>query len=118
MKKINLNADWTFWPKGQEEQAQTVDLPHDAMIHRERIKKLKNGSYTGFYPSGDYVYRKTLFGAEEYRDQSLILEFGLGKPEDKIILVSLVGIFGYIFPNSEFKIVLALISEHIIVVKL
>ena len=88
MKKINLNADWTFWPKGQEEQAQTVDLPHDAMIHRERIKKLKNGSYTGFYPSGDYVYRKTRFGAEEYRDQSLILEF------EGVYMYSTVGLNG------------------------
>ena len=75
MKKINLNADWTYWPKGEKQNAQKIHLPHDAMIHRKRIKKLKNGSYTGFYPSGDYVYQKILFGAEEYRDQSLILEF-------------------------------------------
>lgn len=75
MKKHYLNSDWEYWPKGQERLAQRIDLPHDAMIHRKRIKKLKNGSYTGFYPSGDYVYRKKLFGAREYRDQSLILEF-------------------------------------------
>lgn len=75
MKKINLNADWTYWPKSGEQNAQKIHLPHDAMIHRQRIKKLKNGSYTGFYPSGDYMYQKTLFGAEAYRDQCLILEF-------------------------------------------
>ena len=75
MKKINLNAAWEYWPKGHEEQSLKIDLPHDAMIHRERIHKLKNGSYTGFYPSGDYVYKKLLYGEEEYRDQSLILEF-------------------------------------------
>lgn len=75
MKKINLNADWEYWPKGREHETQSIDLPHDAMIHRKRIQKLKNGSYTGFYPSGDYVYKKALFGAEEYRNRSLILEF-------------------------------------------
>lgn len=75
MEKLNLNADWEYWPKGQEGQKRKIDLPHDAMIHRERIHKLKNGSYTGFYPSGDYVYKKLLFGSEDYRGRCLILEF-------------------------------------------
>ena len=36
MKKINLNSEWTYWPKGQEQKAQSIDLPHDAMIHRKK----------------------------------------------------------------------------------
>ena len=75
MKKISLNQGWTFWKKGKEDQAENVNLPHDAMIHRERVRKLKNGSYTGFYPSGDYVYRKVIFGEESLSDQTIILEF-------------------------------------------
>ena len=75
MRKENLDQGWLYWLEGKEGEAKMVDLPHDAMIHRERIPKLKNGSYTGFYPSGNYVYVKRIQGKAEYQDKKLLLEF-------------------------------------------
>ena len=74
MEKINLNSNWEYCLKGTENWIK-ANLPHDAMIHRERIKKLKNGSYTGFYPSGDYTYIRKIYGDAAYEGKSLILEF-------------------------------------------
>lgn len=66
MKRINFNADWIFYKSTKKENAKSVHLPHDAMREQARVKDLKNGSYTGFFPSGDYYYEKTFYGEDAY----------------------------------------------------
>ena len=75
MKKISFDLDWLFWQDGQETQKTAISLPHDAMLHRDRIPKLKNGSYTGYFPSGDYWYEKQFVADKSWKDRSVILEF-------------------------------------------
>lgn len=80
-----------------------IDLPHDAMIHRKRIKKLQNGSYTGFYPSGDYTYVKKLYGAAEYEGKALILEFE-GIYMDSSVFLNGERMGGHIYGYSNFYV--------------
>ncbi len=75
MEKINFNAGWTHYREGYETKAVIVNLPHDAMIYEDRIPKLKDGSFTGFFPSADYYYVKNLFGDEGFENKTIILEF-------------------------------------------
>lgn len=75
MRRVSVNAAWTYAKHGQAAPATVVNLPHDAMQAEERIPRLKNGSFTGFYPGGDYVYTKTLFGEEAYAAKTVMLEF-------------------------------------------
>lgn len=103
MKKENLNLGWVYWPKGDEESAAKVDLPHDAMIHRRRITRLKNGSYTGFYPSGDYVYTRNLFGKEQYAGKKLVLEFE-GVYMDSTVSVNGEVLGGHVYGYSNFYV--------------
>ena len=97
MKRTAWNDDWLFWQDKTENKVK-VDLPHDAMRSRTRIPRLKNGALTGFFPSGDYWYEKTLFGGEEYRDQTVMLEFqGIYMDSSVYLNDELVGgrVYGY-----------------------
>ena len=109
MRKENLNFGWTYWLKGEESSAKAVDLPHDAMIHRRRIPKLKNGSYTGFYPSGDYVYTRNLFGEERYAGKKLVLEFE-GVYMDSNVSVNGEILGGHVYGYSHFYVD---VTDHI-----
>lgn len=102
MKKINLNQDWEYCLKG-EKSITKVELPHDAMIHRERIKKLKNGSYTGFYPSGDYTYFKKIYGESAYEGKTLILEFE-GVYMDSTVYLNDKKVGGHVYGYSNFYV--------------
>ena len=53
----DINQGWLFWEEGQP--AQTVMLPHDAMIHTQRSADVPRGSSTGFYRGGKFHYEKT-----------------------------------------------------------
>lgn len=64
MEKINFNAGWTHYREGSENQEVIVNLPHDAMIYEDRVRKLKDGALTGFFPSADDYYFKNLFSDE------------------------------------------------------
>ena len=67
MEVQNFDADWQFMKVGNSSitamfsapgATKTIQLPHDAMIHEERIENTPNGAQTGFYPGGQYVYVK------------------------------------------------------------
>ena len=75
MKYQNWNEGWKFVEPGHPQDGQTLHLPHDAMIGRARIPRLKNGSLTGYYPSGDSDYYKTFYGSTEWADKTVIVEF-------------------------------------------
>jgi len=59
MKKEKWNTGWRFWKDGHEDEAVSVQLPHDAMQTEERIPDMENGASSGFYPGGKYYYQKT-----------------------------------------------------------
>lgn len=75
MKITSFNQNWKFYNDMRGTDEQMVNLPHDAMLTEERLANGKTGAAGGFFPGGRYVYRKNLFGAEEYRDKSIYLEF-------------------------------------------
>lgn len=84
MKKQKWNQNWKF-SKGSSSpildmfvgaaEMETVDLPHDAMIYESCIPDTPNGAQTGFFPGGEYVYAKTLYAPEDWREKSIVLEF-------------------------------------------
>lgn len=75
MKVTSFNADWLFWKEGQEASKTQVTLPHDAMILEKRDPELPQGSNTGYFPGGKYVYSKTFLAEEGLRGQSVMLFF-------------------------------------------
>ena len=72
MKKLDFNRGWQF-RRFEETEAQTVDLPHDAMIFERR--KAGNAAGLGYYPGGKYVYTKAWTVPQELRGKRLTLEF-------------------------------------------
>ena len=74
MAKYSFNSGWQFWADGRSEK-QTVELPHDAMIHETRDPNCANAENSGFYPGGKYFYQKNLNVPKSYRDLTVILEF-------------------------------------------
>ena len=103
MKRINFNAGWNFYKKGQENASIVVNLPHDAMQVEERIPRLKNGSFTGFYPGGDYIYTKNLFDKEEYASNTVMLEFE-GVYMDSTVYLNAEPVGGRFYGYSDFYV--------------
>ena len=75
MEKIALNDNWRCWPAGEEHEAVSVTLPHDAMLGDRRSASSPGGVNTGWYEARDYVYTRTLTIPEEDRSRRLLLEF-------------------------------------------
>lgn len=73
MQKKDFNRNWLFYREGHEEEGKIVHLPHDAMIYEKRSRE--NAAGLGYYPGGKYCYTKRFTVPEEYRDQTLLLEF-------------------------------------------
>lgn len=101
MQRQSYLADWRYYRKGEREQAVPVTLPHDAMRQQKRIPGLKNGGYTGFFPSGDYCYEKTIPWQEEYQGKTLILEFE-GVYMDSEVLLNGEKVGGRLYGYSHF----------------
>ena len=84
MKRIKFNNEWKFI-KGSSASMMAaflgggceseVQLPHDAMIHEKVLENTKNGAQTGFYPGGEYIYKKTFWVPDSWREKSIIIEF-------------------------------------------
>lgn len=84
MQKQQWNQDWSLLKPGANPMmamflggaaADPAAIPHDAMIHEERVETTKNGHQTGFYPGGCYTYVKSFFAPEDWRDKTVLLEF-------------------------------------------
>ena len=58
MTRTLFDLGWE-WRNADTAARQLVDLPHDAMLHEQRSASSANGSHTGWFPGGRYVYRKT-----------------------------------------------------------
>lgn len=74
MKRRSFNKNWTFRKQG-ETVAQTVTLPHDAMIHENRTPDSAGGSGHGYFPGGIYVYEKKFPVPAEWKDKNVFFEF-------------------------------------------
>ena len=57
------------------DDAQAVELPHDAMFHEEQKQGAANGGYTGNIDAGEYKYYKQFYVPEEYRGGHVMLQF-------------------------------------------
>jgi len=103
MKRQNFNAGWIFYSKDEPQNKKTVHLPHDAMIYEKRVPRLKNGALFGYFPSGDYYYEKLLFGKDEYRYKTVILEFE-GIYMDSHVFLNDEEVGGHIYGYSNFYV--------------
>lgn len=83
MIREKLNNNWQF-AKGSASMMsafmggpkfESVNLPHDAMVHEERTPDTANGTQTGYWPGGLYTYLKKLNVPEDWQEKTVILEF-------------------------------------------
>ena len=100
---INFNQNWTVWKDNDVQKKTIVNLPHDAMRTEKRRPKLKNGTASGFFPGGKYIYTKDLFGEPDMVDKTVILEFeGVYMKSHVYLNGEEVG--GRIYGYSNFKV--------------
>ncbi len=60
---------------GAPEPVGPVTLPYDAMLFERRDPETPNSHHTGFFPGGAYRYSKSFWVPEEWRGNSVALEF-------------------------------------------
>ena len=83
MERISFNKGWKVWKDMDPfelvfrvpDDAQAVDLPHDAMFHEEQKQGAANGGYTGNIDAGEYKYYKQFYVPEEYQGGHVMLQF-------------------------------------------
>jgi beta-galactosidase len=80
MKKHSFDLDWDCTDEigmipAMYSQWKPVKLPHDAAIYKPRSANAPSGSMAGFAWSGVVTYRKQFEAPEEWRTQSVSLEF-------------------------------------------
>jgi beta-galactosidase len=83
MHKEYWNDGWKFWEEKDAfalvwtvpEDAESVTIPHDAMIAKTPRADSPNGKNTGFRDGGNYVYYKTLYAPQEWKDRTVELFF-------------------------------------------
>ena len=113
MIREKLNKDWQF-AKGSASmmsafmggpQFETINLPHDAMVHEERTPDTANGTQTGYWPGGLYTYVKNINVPEDWQEKTAVLEFE-GVYEKSMVYVNgnlaATNLYGY----SNFYVVL------------
>jgi len=84
MIKKNFNDDWKLTKgvggildsiTGGAKTVIDVMLPHDAMIHELPNKSNNNGSHTGYYPGGNYIYTKKFMVPSAWESKNVFFEF-------------------------------------------
>ena len=88
MKCELWNDGWLFWEDRDAfaliwsvpEHAKSVRLPHDAMISGKAHADSPSGGDGGYRDGGSYVYYKTLYVPEDWRERTAVLRFdGVGR---------------------------------------
>ncbi|SCP94853.1 glycoside hydrolase family 2 TIM barrel-domain containing protein [Anaerobium acetethylicum] len=74
MKRESFNQGWTYHKENKQE-IQTVDLPHDAMIHETRNPESPGTHANAYFPGGVYIYEKTFEAPEQWREKTVSFEF-------------------------------------------
>ncbi|HCT90657.1 MAG TPA: glycoside hydrolase family 2 [Lachnospiraceae bacterium] len=104
MKKINFNEGWKVWKDLDPfelvfrvlDDAEDVELPHDAMFHEKQKQGAENGGFTGNIDAGEYKYYKQFYVPEEYRGGHVMLQFeGIYRNASVFINQSRVGESAY-----------------------
>lgn len=80
----DFNAGWTFWYEGHGKE--TVNLPHDAMIHGPRRADAPGGNSVGFYDGALYIYEKSFDVPDDWLDKHVTFRFGGVYKEAKVYL--------------------------------
>jgi beta-galactosidase len=75
VKKVDFNKNWRVYHLGDENTAQTVELPHDAMLSEPRRAGAPGGENTGWVLGYDYCYEKNFFVPVEWKDKKIVFEF-------------------------------------------
>lgn len=109
MNKIRWNKNWFFCNLLRPDTGREVTLPHDAMQTEKRLPNMKNGAAAGFFPGGRYQYRKRFTAPEDWRDQSVIVEFE-GVYQNSSVLCNDVQIGGWVYGYTGFTVDL---TEHL-----
>lgn len=119
MLRSKINDSWMLAKGGTSMMSslqggleyEEVNLPHDAMVHEERIPDTANGTQTGYWPGGLYTYTKKLYAPEEWKDKTAIIEFE-GVYETAMVYVNgnlaVTNLYGY----SNFYVVLDKYLEY------
>lgn len=83
MIRRSFNQDWAVAPhqssfaasRGLPNDATVVTLPHDALRDCSRTPDTPNGSHTGYYPGGHFIYTKSFDVPQEWAEKVVVLEF-------------------------------------------
>ena len=83
MHTSQWNNGWLFWQEKDAfalvwsipAEAKPVILPHDAMLENPARADSPNGGNTGYRDGGVYVYCKSFFAPEEWKNQTVALKF-------------------------------------------
>jgi beta-galactosidase len=81
MRKLSFDQGWEvteatgFAALFNPRAWQPVTLPHDAMIAKSRTPDSPTGNHGGYFPGGVASYRKKFLVPEDWRGQSVQLEF-------------------------------------------
>lgn len=83
MTEIRWNENWKFWEDKDAFSlvwdvpgtAETIDLPHDAMLLKEAAPDSPGGGDAAYRFGGSYVYYKELLAPEEWQDRTVALRF-------------------------------------------
>lgn len=83
MSRRSFNRGWKFRSKvnpfaelGRDAATyEPVEVPHDAMISRDREPDLHLGSWGAFFPGGAYEYTNTFELGDDALDKTVLLEF-------------------------------------------
>ena len=76
MEKIELSEGWSFWRNAEGDgEAQTVRVPHDAMLSEPRTPDAPTGSAGSYFPGGIYRYERTIEVPPAWEGCALVLGF-------------------------------------------
>jgi len=102
MKAIDFCKNWRFRNAGWDAWW-NVTIPHDATLHEGRDPGSPGGSAHGWFVGGIYEYEKTFFAPNDWKDKTLVLQFG-GVYKDSKVYVNDAHAGGCAYGYSEFAL--------------
>ncbi|MDQ8734267.1 glycoside hydrolase family 2 TIM barrel-domain containing protein [Paenibacillus sp. LHD-38] len=81
MLRKSFNEKWSFskgtisFSLSRSAPEMEITLPHDAMVLEERDQDCGNQHNTGYFPGGNYTYKKKWYAPKECENKNIVLEF-------------------------------------------